>query len=234
MSIECQAEDCKDGDIKAFGFCKRHYQRYYRTGDSGDPERFFTCVDCDSHETAPLTGPMPKRCKDCAREWDLASKRARSKRATEERRSQRPPPAPCVNCGAPLERVGRGRPKERCSACLLERKREHGREGHARNRDSRNAIMRERWFAMNGITREDYEDLLVGQGGCCAICGGPPTGIGDRFHIDHDHSCCPGGRKVKACGKCIRGLLCFGCNAMLGQAKDDPDRLRAAIAYLNK
>jgi hypothetical protein len=63
-----------------------------------------------------------------------------------------------------------------------------------------------------GITYEDYERMLAEQGGCCAICGSPDSGGRGRFHIDHDHSCCP---TQKTCGKCVRGLLCHLCNTRL-------------------
>lgn len=63
------------------------------------------------------------------------------------------------------------------------------------------------------ITLEDYDRMLEEQGGGCAVCGSPqPEGRG-RFHVDHDHSCCP---TDKTCGKCIRGLLCSPCNVRLG------------------
>jgi len=78
---------------------------------------------------------------------------------------------------------------------------------------------------------DTYNALLLKQGGKCAICG--TTDPGDvragRFHIDHDHACCPGSR---SCGECVRGLLCRGCNTALGNFGDDPDRLLAAAAYL--
>lgn len=28
-------------------------------------------------------------------------------------------------------------------------------------------------------------------------------------YVDHDHKCCSGD---KSCGKCVRGILCPGCN----------------------
>jgi|JI10StandDraft_1071094.scaffolds.fasta_scaffold22167_6 hypothetical protein len=81
-----------------------------------------------------------------------------------------------------------------------------------------------------GVTLEWFERKLEEQGGRCACCGtvdaGGPSGV---FHIDHDHSCCPGKR---SCGKCLRGLLCNRCNWLLGHAKDDVATLRAAIDYL--
>jgi Recombination endonuclease VII len=78
--------------------------------------------------------------------------------------------------------------------------------------------------------QEDIDRFLAEQGGVCAICGATePGGRGANFHIDHDHSCCPG---YRSCGKCVRGLLCNACNNGLGRFKDDPDRLIAAAAYL--
>ena len=62
-----------------------------------------------------------------------------------------------------------------------------------------------------GLSLKDYEDMLVSQGGGCAVCGREP---GDRrLHVDHDHACCAG---KKSCGKCVRGLLCVTCNVWLG------------------
>jgi hypothetical protein len=75
-----------------------------------------------------------------------------------------------------------------------------------------------------------YKQMLDGQGGVCAICGEPPV-EGKNLSIDHDHSCCPG---RTTCGKCIRGLLCNGCNLGIGYLKDDIERLRKAMAYLVK
>lgn len=81
----------------------------------------------------------------------------------------------------------------------------------------------------NGITLDQYDELLAGQGGGCAICGKRKPGGQGRFHVDHDHACCPGAR---SCGRCVRGLLCSRCNVGLGSFQDDVDRLTAAAAYL--
>jgi len=73
-----------------------------------------------------------------------------------------------------------------------------------------------------GITLEQYESILAAQDGLCAICGNPPNGQG-RLHIDHDHET-----------GMARGLLCSNCNPGLGYFKDDPERLRLAIEYLER
>lgn len=82
------------------------------------------------------------------------------------------------------------------------------------------------------LSLEAYEEMLAAQGRACAICGvTAPTDVRtSRFHVDHDHACCPG---PKSCGKCVRGLLCHACNTALGNFQDDPRRLLAAVAYLN-
>ena len=64
-----------------------------------------------------------------------------------------------------------------------------------------------------------YEAQLERQEGGCAICGQPPGSR--RLHVDHNH----------LTGAC-RGLLCWTCNATIGRAHENMDRLRLAAAYL--
>lgn len=86
-----------------------------------------------------------------------------------------------------------------------------------------------------GMTPEEYDRLLEAQKGGCANCASADPGRGQKyFNIDHDHSCCPGGNRVRTCGNCTRGLLCHNCNVILGLAHDNPDRLVSLVAYLNR
>jgi hypothetical protein len=62
------------------------------------------------------------------------------------------------------------------------------------------------------------------QGSRCAICGVPEEHAPmKRLHVDHDHRT-----------HIVRGLLCSRCNTGIGQFKDDPNRLLAAIEYLKR
>jgi hypothetical protein len=72
-----------------------------------------------------------------------------------------------------------------------------------------------------GMTMEEYQARVAAQGGLCAICGDEPER--GRLHVDHNH----------ATGV-VRELLCRPCNHALGNAQDDPARLRAMIAYLER
>lgn len=77
-----------------------------------------------------------------------------------------------------------------------------------------------------GVTPEEYDALWEMQGGICAICKQPETARGRNgaiceLSVDHDHE-----------GGTVRGLLCKACNMGLGQFRDDPARLRAALQYL--
>lgn len=104
-----------------------------------------------------------------------------------------------------------------CSAAIAK-------ERHALNRDRINAAARKsKLKTVYGLTVEDYDQMLANQGGGCAICHTTvPRGMG-RFCVDHCH----------ATGR-VRGLLCNECNRGIGALKDDPDRLRGAIAYLEQ
>jgi hypothetical protein len=74
-----------------------------------------------------------------------------------------------------------------------------------------------------GITEEDYQSVLVSQGGVCAICGELELSKTGRLHIDHNHDT----------GK-VRGLLCGQCNKGIGLFKDTPDLLLSAAKYLKR
>lgn len=80
-----------------------------------------------------------------------------------------------------------------------------------------------------GLTPEGYDALVVQQEGKCAICGGTEANGAGRFHIDHDHRCCPTRR---ACDRCRRSLLCHHCNLLLGNAREGIETLRKAADYL--
>jgi Recombination endonuclease VII len=71
-----------------------------------------------------------------------------------------------------------------------------------------------------GISLEEYDAMLDSQGGVCAICKKKPD-EGKALFVDHCH----------VTGR-VRGLLCGKCNSVLAFGNDNPDILRAAIAYL--
>lgn len=96
---------------------------------------------------------------------------------------------------------------------------------------ARKSVLRTRY----GLSWDDFLALLESQGGGCGVCGAREPGGKGHWHIDHDHACCHTDSSkgiVKTCGKCVRGVLCHGCNTGLGNFGDDPQRLRAAIHYL--
>ncbi len=72
------------------------------------------------------------------------------------------------------------------------------------------------------ITQDDYDSMLLLQGGTCAICN-RPCQTGKTLAVDHCHTT----------GK-IRELLCQLCNTALGKFKDSPELLSSAITYLRK
>jgi len=78
-----------------------------------------------------------------------------------------------------------------------------------------------------GLTVNDYNRILVAQGGGCAICGCPPgqmlspRGFPRPLSVDHDHQT----------GE-VRGLLCHKCNVGIGAFGDNLELLEAAASYL--
>lgn len=107
--------------------------------------------------------------------------------------------------------------RERVAAALAEE------GGPARHQQYRRRHMLRRRY---GIEPEEYDQILQWQSGVCKICKKPPRakragGPVTPLQVDHDH-------RTGA----VRGLLCFKCNAGIGQFNDDPELMRAAVAYV--
>jgi len=74
-----------------------------------------------------------------------------------------------------------------------------------------------------GVTKEQHQEIYKSQNGCCAICGKHESEFKRKLYTDHNHIT-----------NKIRGLLCFQCNTLLGNAKDKIEILRNSIIYLEK
>ena len=72
-----------------------------------------------------------------------------------------------------------------------------------------------------GITLPEYNRVIRGQGGCCAICKRLVKEFKNALAVDHSHSL-----------GTVRGLLCWNCNKALGVFRDDIERIKAAVVYL--
>lgn len=85
-----------------------------------------------------------------------------------------------------------------------------------------------------GMSFEELFDLFSD-----LSCKNPGCGSTDNLNIDHDHSCCPPGKKFsnksqRSCGKCVRGLLCRPCNKSLGMLQENPRRIQGLLDYLQR
>jgi uncharacterized protein YlaI len=78
------------------------------------------------------------------------------------------------------------------------------------------------WSLVNkyGITAEEFDSMLAGQGGVCAICAKAQTHR--ALDVDHCHDT----------GQ-VRALLCAKCNKMIGLANHDAGIMEMAAAYLS-
>ncbi len=141
-----------------------------------------------------------KRCAPCRSEYlakwreekpEIVLLRADARKAREER-------GMCAQCGVRAKRERR----QLCNVCT---------GGHY------NSYYKKTF----GITLAQYDEMMLAQGGGCAICHEQPTK--KRLAVDHDH----------ATGE-VRGLLCFSCNIAIGHFRESKDLLEATLSYLNK
>lgn len=87
------------------------------------------------------------------------------------------------------------------------------------NRRGQGRTSRSDWLRWKyDLTIDQYEELLAGQGGKCAICKTTPEKNGNNLSVDHDH----------ATGM-VRGLLCKVCNRDVGRLEKYLDE---TLSYL--
>lgn len=94
--------------------------------------------------------------------------------------------------------------------------------GPVTKRIKRDSHLRQKY----GMSQKDYEKRLESQSGGCEICGSSvvdnsPDAESRPFNVDHCHSS----------GK-VRGLLCTGCNTMIGFFEKALPKLDKIIEYL--
>lgn len=72
-----------------------------------------------------------------------------------------------------------------------------------------------------GLSRSEYESILLDQEHKCALCKTHTDDLTKKLSVDHCHDT-----------MFVRGLLCTKCNMGLGYFNDDIELMQTAINYL--
>lgn len=131
----------------------------------------------------------------------------------------------CTRCNAaqPLKEFYfsgyKGRRHTQCRICRNEKMKEYRKAQHPydRKRRTRNSNLKRKF----GITIDEYDEMLFGQGGKCKICQVSYTTLSQELNVDHNHST----------GQ-IRGLLCSKCNTLVGYLEKNKHLLEVAEFYI--
>jgi hypothetical protein len=167
------------------------------------------CRTCGAPFTLRVAGAGNIYCSDACK---IAGYRPRSQGASV---------APCAWCGAPnLHRSPGGTWPYICGTCV---------------EPIRRVITR---LKDHHVSHERARQLITDP--YCEVCGmdvltpmpvlrGRPRPL---LVVDHDHACCP--PPLPSCGRCVRGLICGGCNSAMGLLRDSAHTARSLADYLDR
>ena len=164
-------------------------------------------------------------CPDCKIDKDLETEYQRSARSKDGRQVYCRPCQNARNATVRARRIANPEPAPEakvCPACGIEKSADEfyksrgavgGLFSYCKDCD-RHRIRLLRY----GLTREQYEEMVEAQQGCCALCGRE-----EELVVDHSHA-----------SGAVRALLCGHCNRGIGHFFDSTDLLRQAIIYLEQ
>ncbi|SDN78912.1 endonuclease domain-containing protein [Geodermatophilus sp. DSM 45219] len=255
-SVECAFRGC-DRTPRTQGYCGSHYAQWRRAGETwelgarvrshaSDSECTFDPCDRPQYIRGLCTA-HDAQMRRTGETWEVGTQRKRRQASRSNRL--------CSFDGCERPHSARGYCKSHVRQLRADGEVwEVGtRRGHKRLRDLTDVERRRRksdymraWYY--GLTVDELYEFFAKHNYRCGICGAPgdPAKRGGGFVVDHDHACCPSPtatiserrqtgyvtKPTPTCGRCNRGLLCVACNAGIGQFRDDPENLIAALAYL--
>lgn len=107
--------------------------------------------------------------------------------------------------------------RQLCDSCYERDLRSRNPQYAARRKVDQPLRRRDNWFKRKyGISLDDYTQLLLAQGGGCALCGKT-----NKLNLDHSHL-----------SGVVRGILCSTCNMAIGNLGDSAEGLNRALQYL--
>jgi Recombination endonuclease VII len=196
----CSIEGCKR-PVRSLGMCKSHYEMARRRRST---QPHCTVDGCEKPQFA---------AKWCSAHYS----RVRRYGDLDANHDPRQEPVCTVDeCDASTYRSGRGLCKKHYLAWY--------REAHPNQTppDARRIISRRHILKQYGLTLDDYDLMVIEQGGRCAVCRAGTPGRGKpNWNVDHDHET-----------GAVRGLLCHNCNMALGMLGDNVDVAKALVGYL--
>lgn len=174
-----------------------------------------SCAWCDKTFT-PIT--HAKTCSaECRAQYTRTKRAAKGQKLTSRK---------CIVCGSKFKVGALNNKTITCSAkCRGLRATDIQKRSYLRRKEARRgSVLRAQNLNRRfRLTEQEFAQLLAQQQGRCAICGTSEPGTTGVFAVDHDHNT---GR--------IRGLLCRSCNVGIGNLRDEPELLRAALRYLEQ